>query len=140
MRTNQDDSAEYYAKTYGTRSGSKTTERQTKTHLGTEKTGDGSVREVEEFIFHPNIFKQEIGIGEAVMIVPLNKGTKAVRLKLDMLEDIDSLEIPIVAKPEPRMFEIEFPKFKNDELKKDRFLENNSKDDLTKAVNQGRNI
>jgi len=105
MRTNESESAEYYAKTYGTKTGTKTTERQTKGTFGSEKTGDGSVRDVEEFIYHPNIFKRELGIGEAVMIVPLNKGAQAVRLQFEKLDDLDAAEIPRVAKPEPRLLE-----------------------------------
>lgn len=140
MRTNENDSAEYYAKTYGTKTGSKVTERQTKTNLGTEKTGEGSVREVEEFIFHPNIFKRYLKIGEAVVIVPLNNGTKAVRLQLEKLDDLDAVEIPIVAKPEPNYLDIEIPKLKVDESKQNRSKDNASKDDLSAAVNQGRAI
>lgn len=40
----------------GTCEGSKVTERQKQSLFGSEKTGDGSVRDVEEFKFHPNIF------------------------------------------------------------------------------------
>lgn len=110
MRSNENESSEYYAKSYGTKAGTKVTERQTKSHLGTEKTGEGSVRDVEEFIFHPNIFKRELSIGEAVMIVPLNKGTHAVRLKLEKLDDLDPVEIPLVEKSEPRFFEVNLVK------------------------------
>lgn len=105
MRTNENESAEYYAKTYGTRTGSKITERQTKGTFGREKTGDESVREVEEFIYHPNIFKRDLGVGEAVMIVPLNKGSQAVRLRFEKLDDLDAVPLPLVAKPEPSLLD-----------------------------------
>ncbi len=110
MRSNENESAEYYAKSYGTKAGTKITERQTKTNLGTEKTGEGSVRDVEEFIFHPNIFKRELSIGEAVMIVPLNKGTHAVRLKFEKLDDLEPIVIPPVEKSEPKLFDVEAAK------------------------------
>lgn len=132
MRSNENESSEYYAKSYGTRAGIKVTERQTKSNFGTEKTGEGSVRDVEEFIFHPNIFKRELSIGEAVMIVPLNKGTHAVRLKLEKLDDIDPVAIPPVEKPEPKLLKVEIPKITNSELKK-----KSSKEDILENASQG---
>lgn len=132
MRANENESSEYYAKSYGTKAGTKITERQTKTNLGTEKTGEGSVRDVEEFIFHPNIFKRELGIGEAVMIVPMNKGTHAVRLKLEKLDDLDAIVIPPVEKSEPKLLEVEIPKTVNNESKK-----KISKEDILENASQG---
>ncbi len=118
MRSNENESSEYFAKSYGTKQGIKITERQTKTQLGTEKTGEGSVREVEEFIYHPNIFKRDLGIGEAVMIVPMNKGTHAVRLRLEKLDDLDPIAIPPVEKSEPKLLELDAQKFTSNEAKK----------------------
>ncbi|MCB0368753.1 MAG: TraM recognition domain-containing protein [Bdellovibrionales bacterium] len=100
MRTNESESAEYFAKSCGTKGSFKLTERQTKTTFGSEKTGEGSVREVEEFIFHPNIFKRDLSIGEAIMVVPLNKRTQTARLKLDKLDDLPEVKIPIIPKEE----------------------------------------
>lgn len=133
MRTNENDSAEYYAKAFGTKTGTKITERQTKTNLGTEKTGEGSVRDVEEFIFHPNIFKRDLGVGEAIMIVPLNKGAKAVRLKFEKLSDIEPIQIPIVAKPEPKLLDVEISTFKQTS-EKTRLISKDPKDDILAAT------
>ncbi|WP_158244687.1 TraM recognition domain-containing protein, partial [Pseudomonas sp. MPBD4-3] len=49
MRSNDPDSAEHFAKTIGTVSGEKTTERRKKSLLKSENTGDQSVRVTEEY-------------------------------------------------------------------------------------------
>jgi len=92
MRTNEPESAEYFSQTIGTIQGLKRTERETSGTFGSEKTGEASVRDVEEFKFHPNIFKQDLGVGEAIIIIPHSTGSLPVRLKFrktpDILEDI----------------------------------------------------
>lgn len=70
--------------------------------MGAERTGDGSVRDVEEFKFHPNLFKQQIGIGEAVVVLPHERGSLPVRLKFRKSPDLDKIALPLVAKPAPR--------------------------------------
>ncbi|GIL16901.1 MAG: hypothetical protein BroJett040_06520 [Oligoflexia bacterium] len=101
MRTNEPESAEYFSSVIGTIQGSKVTERQTEGLFGSEKTGDGSVREVEEFKYHPNIFKQELGVGEAVMVLPHAKGSLPIRLKFKKSFDLDAIQIPLIQKLEP---------------------------------------
>lgn len=101
MRTNEPESAEYFSSVIGTIQGSKVTERQTEGLFGSEKTGDGSVREVEEFKYHPNVFKQELGVGEAVMVLPHAKGSLPVRLKFKKSLDLDAPKIPLIQKSEP---------------------------------------
>ncbi len=101
MRTNEPESAEYFSSVIGTIQGSKVTERQTKSLFGSEKTGDGSIREVEEFKYHPNVFKQELGIGEAVMIIPHAQGSLPIRLKFKKSFDLDAPQVPLIQKPEP---------------------------------------
>lgn len=101
MRTNEPESAEYFSSVIGTIQGSKVTERQTEGLFGSEKTGDGSVREVEEFKYHPNVFKQELGVGEAVMVLPHAKGSLPVRLKFKKSFDLDAPQIPLIQKSEP---------------------------------------
>ncbi|MBL7554189.1 MAG: type IV secretory system conjugative DNA transfer family protein [Bdellovibrionaceae bacterium] len=101
MRTNENESAEYFAKTCGTQTGTKTTDRQTKGTFGSEKTGDGSIREVEEFIYHPNTFKKELATGEAIMVVPFHKNVTTVRINLEMAEDLPTQKLPIIIKPDP---------------------------------------
>ena len=101
MRTNEPESANYFSEVIGTAEGSKVTERQKQSLFGSEKTGDGSVREVEEFKFHPNIFKQSLGVGEAVVVLPHEKGSLPIRLKFKKSFDLDKPVIPKVNKTEP---------------------------------------
>lgn len=98
MRGNDPDSAEYFAKVIGTKKGTKVTERQKAGSLGSSKTGDGSIRETEEFSFHPNLFKRELGVGEAVVIVPHEKGAKTIRMKFSKADDLSPSEIPRIEK------------------------------------------
>ncbi|MCK6599523.1 MAG: TraM recognition domain-containing protein [Bdellovibrionaceae bacterium] len=100
MRTNEPESASYFSEVIGTCEGSKVTERQKQSLFGSEKTGDGSVRDVEEFKFHPNIFKQTMGIGEAVLILPHEKGSLPIRLKFKKSFDLDKPVIPKIKKSE----------------------------------------
>jgi type IV secretory pathway TraG/TraD family ATPase VirD4 len=107
MRTTEPDSAEYFAKTIGTKTGKKVTERQRKSILGTHETGDGSARETEEFIFHPNLFKTGLGVGEAVMLIPHDRGSKAVKIKFQRCPDLPRQVLPTVAKLKPEYLNIE---------------------------------
>ena len=98
MRGNDPDSAEYFSKVIGTMTSTKSTERQSKTLLGVNKSGDMSVRDVEEFTIHPNIFKKNLGVGEAIMIVPHGRGAKTVRIKFNKTDDLDAQPIPKITK------------------------------------------
>ncbi len=98
MRGNDPDSAEYFSKVIGTSTSTKSTERQSKTLLGVNKSGEMSVRDVEEFTTHPNVFKKELGVGEAVMIIPHDRGSKTVRIKFSKTDDLDPLPMPSVDK------------------------------------------
>lgn len=98
MRTNEPATAEFYSRTLGTRGGVKQTSRQRTGTLGKELTGDGSIRDVEEFIHHPNLFKRELGTGEAVMIVPLADGSHSVQLKFNMQPNLEAIPLPKIAK------------------------------------------
>jgi len=98
MRTNEPDTAEYFSRTLGTKQSEKRTDRQRMGLLGREKTGDGSVRDVEEFNYHPNLFKRELGTGEGIMVVPVQNGSQAVRLKFAMLPDLPALRVPKIDK------------------------------------------
>lgn len=94
MRGNDPDSAEYFSKVIGTLSSTKYTERQKKGVLGIDKSGDVSARDVEEFVVHPNIFKKELGVGEAIMIVPHERGAKTIRIKFNKTDDLEPEPMP----------------------------------------------
>lgn len=90
MRGNDPDSAEYFAKVVGTMRGEKFTSRTKRSLWANEATGDGSVREVEEFIVHPNKFKNELGVGQAVMVIPHEGGSRTVNINFEKFDDIES--------------------------------------------------
>lgn len=102
MRTNEPDSAEYFSQVIGTVEASKVTERQKAGLFGSTKTGDGSVRIADEFKYHPNLFKQELGVGEAVVVLPHSKGSLPIKLKFRKLSDLDKPEIPTLFRHLPR--------------------------------------
>lgn len=101
MRGNEPESAEYFSKVIGTVTGTKSTERQTKGFFTTEKTGEMSVREVEEFVIHPNEFKKSLGVGEAIMLLPHDRGTKTLKIKFDRFEDLPVVELLQTEKETP---------------------------------------
>lgn len=94
MRGNDPESAEYFSKTIGTLTTTKTTERQTKGLFGIKKSGEMSARDVEEFDVHPNVFKKELGVGQAMMIIPHERGSKCIKIKFTKLNDIQAEEMP----------------------------------------------
>lgn len=105
MRGNDPDSAEYFSKVIGTIKGTKFTERQSKGIIGVNKSGEMSVRDVEEFATHPNVFKKELGVGEAIMIIPHERGSKTVRIKFSKTDDLEPQEIPKITKTMMPLFD-----------------------------------
>lgn len=101
MRTNEPESAEYFSKVIGTSETEKLTERQTTGFLGTAKTGDGSVRAVEEFKIHPNVFKQDLGVGQGIVVIPHGLGSLATRVHFSKLPDIEAPVMPTIQKIAP---------------------------------------
>lgn len=101
MRGNDPESAEYFSKVIGTVKAVKYTERRKKGLWTEEATGDTSAREVDEFIVHPNRFKRELGVGEAVMIIPHEAGSRVANVRFRKYDDMPALALPAVAKVEP---------------------------------------
>ena len=100
MRLNDPDTCEHLAKTFGTQTTVKVTE---KTKDG-DQTGDGSAREVEQYKYHPNLFKR-LGTGMAVVGIPHRFGLKDMKLKLAMRPDLPVVPLPEIKKvPKPRAF------------------------------------
>ena len=107
MRGNDPDSAEYFSKVIGTEKNMKYTERTKLNLMGNSGTGDASAREVNEFSIHPNKFKRELGLGQAVMIVPHDHGSKVVEIKYDIFDNLPSTKkLEEIIKPEIVRFEI----------------------------------
>ncbi len=108
MRGNDPTSAEYFSKLIGTVQGIKSTERAKKGFFGrAERTGDTSVRDVEQFVIHPNYFKRELGVGEGIMILPHARGSKMLKMRFDKYEDLATIPIPIPEKERPSRLKFE---------------------------------
>ena len=95
MRSNDPDSAEHFAKMIGTKTIEKATDRSTRTFFGSQKTGDQSIRETEEYLFHPNLFKSELERGEGVVVIPHPKGTEVRKIKFATCPDLPMISLPI---------------------------------------------
>ncbi len=94
MRGNDPESAEYFSKVIGTIKNVKYTSRTKRVFLGQHDTGDASAREVDEFIVHPNRFKNELGVGQAVMVIPHEAGSRTINIRFKKFDDLKP-EIPI---------------------------------------------
>ncbi|HPI39834.1 MAG TPA: TraM recognition domain-containing protein [Pseudobdellovibrionaceae bacterium] len=93
MRGNDPDSAEYFSSVIGTVKAMKYTERAKKGFIKSETTGDQSLREVDEFIIHPNKFKKDLGVGEGIMIVPHERGSLTAQVRFQKWEDLPSVPL-----------------------------------------------
>lgn len=104
MRTNDPETSDYFARSFGTRKSEKVTERRQQSFLGHTKTGDGSVREVDEYIIHPNEIRNQ-GTGQGVVTIPHAKGVKVMRVAFQRREDIAPVSVPLVQKILPNTSE-----------------------------------
>jgi type IV secretory pathway TraG/TraD family ATPase VirD4 len=139
MRTNEPESAEYYSKTIGTKLTEKVTKRQTQGIFGKEVTGEGSLREAEEFIYHPNVFKRELGLGEAILILSHERGSKPIKIKFGIRENLPVQIIPEFFKKAPEPLVIDSATSKKDEILEPNVLEQAaiSNKELINKINQG---
>jgi hypothetical protein len=78
LRVNDEETVEYFSGMAGTRKAERMT-YQIEDGVMARKTGAASLREVEEFIVHPNDFRK-LGIGEAVVMTHNNQVSKVVKL------------------------------------------------------------
>ncbi len=88
MRGNDPESAEYFSKVIGTVKSVKYTNQTVRGIWHQNETGAASAREVDEFIVHPNRFKSELGVGEAVMVIPHEGGSRTINIKFKKYDDI----------------------------------------------------
>jgi type IV secretory pathway TraG/TraD family ATPase VirD4 len=102
MRGNDPDSAEYFSRVIGTEKSIKYTERTKKELLTQNGTGEASAREVDEFTIHPNMFKRELGVGEAMVLIPHTRGTKVVHLRFKKYDEIEARSLPSISKESPQ--------------------------------------
>ena len=100
MRMNDPETCDHYAKTFGT----KTTTKVTDKIKDAEKTGDGTIREVEQYHYHPNVFKN-LGLGLGVVSIPHQGGVKLMKIKFSMRKKLPFVPLPNVEKiPKMRTF------------------------------------
>lgn len=100
MRTNDPDTCEHFARTFGTKTGTKVTDRRKRGILGDTLTGDGSLREVEEYRVHPNAIKQ-LSLGQGVVTIPHGKGVEVRTIQLQALPKIPIVPLPMRSISEP---------------------------------------
>jgi type IV secretory pathway TraG/TraD family ATPase VirD4 len=98
MRSNDPETCDYLAKTFGTQKSEKVTERRVSGTLGDVNTGEGSVREVEEYVYHPNTILR-LERGQGVIAISHPKGVKMNLVRFKRRPDLPILPIPEVAKP-----------------------------------------
>jgi type IV secretory pathway TraG/TraD family ATPase VirD4 len=98
MRSNDPDTCEYLAKTFGTRKSEKVTERRVSGTLGDTNTGEGSVREVEEYVYHPNTIRR-LERGQGVIAIPHPRGVKMSLVKFKRRPDLPIVPLPEIHKP-----------------------------------------
>jgi hypothetical protein len=98
MRNNDPETAEFFASSFGTTSSSKETERVSRGIFGSKKTGELSVRAVEEFLFHPNLIKSELATGEAIVSIPHFERVETQRVKFTPFPDIKPKPLPAIPK------------------------------------------
>jgi TraM recognition site of TraD and TraG len=98
MRNNDPDTAEHFASSFGTRTSSKETERVSKSWIGSQRTGELSVRAVEEYLFHPNVIKTGLATGEAIVSIPEFQGVVVKKLRFKPKANKGSRRLPTVPK------------------------------------------
>jgi type IV secretory pathway TraG/TraD family ATPase VirD4 len=105
MRTSDPETSEYFSRSFGTEKSEKITERQQKTLWGDNKTGEGSVREVEQYIVHPNEIRSQ-GTGKGIVTIPHAKGVKVLRMSFKRREDLAPEKLPIIEKKIPDLADV----------------------------------
>jgi type IV secretory pathway TraG/TraD family ATPase VirD4 len=93
MRMNDPETCEHFASTFGTKKNTKITEKIS----ANEKTGDGTIRDVEQFIYHPNEFKQ-LGTGFGILSIPHRGGMKTMKVKFKPLPNLPRYRLPVIEK------------------------------------------
>jgi hypothetical protein len=100
MRMNDPDTCDHFAKTLGTKTTTKLTE---KTKDG-GATGDGTIRDVEQFNFHPNVFKN-LKLWSGVVSIPHRQGVKNIQVNFVMRKNLAPVKLPMIEKiPKPIKF------------------------------------
>lgn len=102
MRMNDPETCDHFANTFGTNTTTKVTDKI----KDSSKTGDGTIREVERYNFHPNVFKK-LGTGFGIISIPHRDGVRNLRIKFAMRENLPISRMPMIEK-KPKI--LNFPK------------------------------
>lgn len=105
MRGNDPESAEYYSRVIGTKATRKFTEQTKRSWLGDNSTGDASARDVEEFMVHPNKFKSGLGLGEAVIVLPHERGGRVEVVRFEKYPELTPRKL--ANPPQPKALGLE---------------------------------
>ncbi len=97
MRTIDPKTCDYFANYFGTKSTMKETEQTDKGLLGASPTGRGSLRKVEEFIFHPNLFKK-IPVGIGLVSIPKVSSVEHLELSFPRVKPIEKQALKAIKK------------------------------------------
>jgi conjugal transfer pilus assembly protein TraD len=91
---NDPDTADFYARHFGTETGEKLTEQvEDQGYFShSERTGRGSMREVEAYKVHPNILKK-LYQGRGVLHLPTKNGPVTEVIQYAMINEQDALEV-----------------------------------------------
>ena len=95
MRLTDPKTCDYFAKVFGTKSSVKETEQTDRGLLGANKTGRGSLRKVEEYIFHPNLFKKT-PVGCGVVSLPDKNEVRHFKLSFPRLKNTEKRALPVI--------------------------------------------
>jgi type IV secretory pathway TraG/TraD family ATPase VirD4 len=94
MSTNDPQTAEHFANVIGTKTSEKSTERRTRNFFLPMRTGEESVREAEEYIIHPNVFKSDQNQGEGVVVIRHTSGRMVKRVKFSPAATLSAVNLP----------------------------------------------
>jgi type IV secretory pathway TraG/TraD family ATPase VirD4 len=116
MKCIDPDTAEYCSRIVGTEEDQKHTQKSQRGFWGRSETGDGTIRDVEKYIYHPRVFKTDLAVGEAVLLVPHKSGAAHTRVKFRRLPDLPPVYLPTRILPTPPEFPEKYKVGKGEKL------------------------
>ena len=99
LRVNDPESANHFANAFGTKTVQKLTSRVDSGVLGQQETGMGSMREAEEYNYHPNEIKS-LPRGQGILSIGHPDGVQTQKVHFSMRPDLDSPALPRIFKQE----------------------------------------
>lgn len=100
MRSNDPETCDLFSKSFGTKTIEKLTQRQDNTLIGSKKTGVGSLREAEQYVFHPNLIKNQPR-GQGILSIAHPHGVFTQQVKFCMRPNLKPMSLRKVKKSNP---------------------------------------